>query len=203
MKRQRRDRERINIYLNDKYSFSLSFKSAEDLVVGQTLSSADKEKLLEVDLIEKAYKKARRFVDYRPRSVKEVSDRLIKYGFELKIVRNVVENLKNNNLLDDSQFAEMWVENRRTFRPRSKRLMRKELMFKGVDECNIEVVLDNVDELVDARQLAYSKITKFSQLSSDLLRKRIWSLLARNGFEYDIISDVVNEMIQLEMDTED
>ena len=50
MKRQRRDRERINIYLNDKYSFSLSFKSAEDLVVGQTLSSADKEKLLEVDL---------------------------------------------------------------------------------------------------------------------------------------------------------
>ena len=202
IKHQTRNSDRVNIYLNDKYAFSLSHNNSEHLLIGQTLSSSAVDKLLESDLIGKAYKKAKKFIDYRPRSVKEVYDRLIKHGFEVEIIKRVMDQLQKDNVLDDLQFAELWVDNRRTFRPRSKRAIRKELMLKGVSEGDIEIALDDVDELSDARQLAYSKLSKFNQLSRDLFRKRMWSLLARNGFEYDVINDVVYEMIQLKKDKE-
>ena len=106
IKHQTRNSDRVNIYLNDKYAFSLSHNNSEHLLIGQTLSSSAVDKLLESDLIGKAYKKAKKFIDYRPRSVKEVYDRLIKHGFEVEIIKRVLDQLQKEYLhvLDRQDF---------------------------------------------------------------------------------------------------
>ena len=159
--------------------------------------------LLEVDQLDNAYEKAARFIEYRPRSVLEVRNRLVRYGVETKVIEKVIIRLQAENLLDDTEFALLWVENRRTFRPRGKLLLHKELVEKGIEDSDIENALIEVEELTDARQLAHSKLSKYDGLSLDIFRNKIWSLLARRGFDYSVINDVISEIIQTKRDAED
>ena len=115
----------------------------------------------------------------------------------------MISRLQDKNVINDTEFALLWVENRRTFRPRGKLLLRKELLAKGISDNDIEIALSEVEESADARQLAYSKLSKYNDSSLDYLRQRIWSLLSRNGFDYSIVNDVVSEIIQLKLEGED
>lgn len=181
----------------------LAYRQSQLLTVGQGLSPVEMDNLLEADKVDKAYEKAARFIEYRPRSVLEVRNRLVRYGVETKVLEKVIGRLQAENLLDDTEFALLWVENRRTFRPRGKLLLRKELVGKGIDDSDIEIALSEVEELADARRLAYSKLSKYDGLSLDSFRNNIWSLLARRGFDYSVINDVISEIIQVKLDAED
>ncbi len=63
-----------------------------------------------------------------------------------------IQRLKENGFLGDEQFARDWVENRSTFRPRSKRMLAMELRQKGVAEEEIQQALA---ETGDEDNLAY------------------------------------------------
>ncbi|HCU79612.1 MAG: hypothetical protein CL606_07310 [Anaerolineaceae bacterium] len=203
IKSQRRDKNRVNVFMDGQFAFSLSYNQAQLLTVGQELSSVEMANLLESDNVEKAYEKALGFISHRPRSVLEVSNRLKKYGIDSKVAEEVISRLKEKNVLNDTDFALLWVENRSTFRPRGKLLLRKELLSKGISDNDIEIALSEVEESADARQLAYSKLSKYNDLTLDSLRQRIWSLLSRNGFDYSIVNDVVTEIVQLKLEGED
>ena len=203
IKPQRRDKDRVNIFLDGEYAFSIADKKARMLTVGQGLLSVEITNLLEADQLDNAYEKAARFIEYRPRSVLEVHDRLVRYGVEIKVIEKVTIRLQVENVLDDTKFALLWVENRRAFRPRGKLLLHKELIEKGIDDSDIENALSEVEELPDALQLVYSKLSKYDGLSSDSFRNKIWSLLARRGFDYSVINDVISEIIQVKRDAED
>ncbi|MBH28110.1 MAG: hypothetical protein CL789_02590 [Chloroflexi bacterium] len=203
IKSQRRDKNRVNVFMDGQFAFSLSYNQAQFLTVGQELSSVEMANLLESDNVEKAYEKALGFISHRPRSVLEVSNRLKKYGIDSKVAEEVISRLKEKNVLNDTDFALLWVENRSTFRPRGKLLLRKELLSKGISDNDIEIALSEVEESADARQLAYSKLSKYNDLTLDSLRQRIWSLLSRNGFDYSIVNDVVTEIVQLKLEGED
>ena len=203
IKPQRRDKDRVNVFLDGKFAFTLAYNQAKVLTVGQGLSPVVMANLLETDSLDKAYEKAARFIGYRPRSILEVRNRLIKYGIESEVIEKVISRLQAKNVLNDTDFALLWVENRRTFRPRGKLLLRKELLAKGINDSDIEIALSEVDELADARQLAYSKLSKYDGLSLDFLRKKIWSLLSRRGFDYSVVNDLVREIIQSKRNGED
>ena len=203
IKSQRRDKNRVNVFMDGQFAFSLSYNQAQLLTVGQELSSVEMANLLESDNVEKAYEKALGFISHRPRSVLEVSNRLKKYGIDSKVAEEVISRLKEKYVLNDTDFALLWVENRSTFRPRGKLLLRKELLSKGISDNDIEIALSEVEESADARQLAYSKLSKYNDLTLDSLRQRIWSLLSRNGFDYSIVNDVVTEIVQLKLEGED
>jgi regulatory protein len=203
LKSQRCDNGRVNVFLDGDYAFSLAYKHANLLTVGQGLSLSEMDNLLEADQVDKAYEKAIRFIEYRPRSVLEVHDRLVRYGVEIKVIEKVTIRLQVENVLNDTKFAMLWVENRRAFRPRGKLLLHKELVEKGINDSDIENALSEVDELPDALQLVYSKLSKYDGLSSDSFRNKIWSLLARRGFDYSVINDVISEIIRVKRDAED
>ncbi|HJO90868.1 MAG TPA: RecX family transcriptional regulator, partial [Anaerolineales bacterium] len=158
IKPQRRDKNRVNVFLDGKFAFSLAYNQAKVLTVGQGLSQVVMANLLENDSVDKAYEKAVRFIGYRPRSILEVRNRLIKYGIEFEVIEKVINRLQEENVLNDTDFALLWVENRRTFRPRGKLLLRKELLTKGINDSDIEIALSEVEESADARQLVYSKL---------------------------------------------
>ena len=59
-----------------------------------------------------------------------------------------LERLRQDGLANDSEFASAWVENRTTFRPRSRRMMALELKQKGLDE---EAIQSAMAEMVKGR----------------------------------------------------
>ena len=83
------------------------------------------------------------FLGYRPRSEKEVRDRLRRGGYEQDAIEHAIARLHEWRYLDDADFARRWVENRTTHRPRGRRLLQQELRHKGIDG---EIARDAIDD---------------------------------------------------------
>lgn len=195
LRAQKRNPERVNVYLDGEYAFSLARIVAAWLHVGQELSEDRIAQLLDRDSHEKAYQAALRLIGYRPRAEAEIVKKLTEQGFSDAHCDEVIDRLRKAGLVGDDQFARQWVDNRITFRPRSRRLVAAELRQKGVAEESIEQALD---ELPGEDHLAYDAAKrvamKWSHLDREAFHKKLVGHLARKGFGYEAISSVVRQI---------
>ena len=75
---QKRNKERVNVYLDDEFAFGLNMMEAAKLRKGQTLTAEEIKVLTDEDAINQAVNRAIDFLSYRPRSTEEVRRNLIK-----------------------------------------------------------------------------------------------------------------------------
>ena len=203
MNTQKRNKNRVNVFLDGRFAFGLSIGQTRDLSVGQTITKPEVSLLRSVDEVENARDKALRFLAHRPRSESEVRARMARHGLRREVVQGVIESLGKDNLIDDEAFAAFWVENRSDFRPRGRRALRVELRQKGIGDEVIETVLGSVDELGDARKAAVHKMSRLQGLPVLEWRQKMREFLSRRGFDYEIISEVIEEIMQAKNDHKD
>lgn len=194
IEQQKKDPNRVNIYLDDQFAFGLYKAVAFHLKVGDVLDEKDIQTLNQEDTTEETYQKALKLLNYRPRTEHEMRSRLEGYGFSKPIVDSVIATLLEKNYLNDQQFADEWIENRTTFRPRGKRLLRMELMQKHVDEEEIQTALAALPEEGQlVREAAKKYSSRLKGLDESSFRKRLYGFLVRRGFSYDDIKPVLDE----------
>ncbi|NLE45981.1 MAG: RecX family transcriptional regulator [Chloroflexi bacterium] len=192
---QKRDTERVNVYIDGQFAFGLAAILAARLRVGQTLSGDEIAKYRVQDDVEKAHGRALNFLSYRPRSEYEVRQYLRKRDLDEDIIDSVVERLTRADLVNDDEFARYWVENRSQFRPRSLRALQYELRQKGVSDEAISRALSDVDEELMVRKIALASARRFKRLAPQDFRRKLTAHLARKGFSYDLIKPLVDEML--------
>jgi regulatory protein len=188
LKFQKRNKERVNVYLDGEYAFGLNAIEAARLCKGQVLSDAEITTLKAEDEQNRAFDQAVRFLSYRPRSRVEVERYLGGKGFVGELVANVVARLEHANYLDDEAFARFWVENRERFKPRSQRALRYELRQKGVSNQIIARVLNGLDDEAAAWHAVESRLSRWTNLPREELRKKVTGYLSRRGFDYGTIA---------------
>jgi len=144
---------------------------------------------------EKALSYACRLLNIRPRSEHELKDRLFKKGFGQATVNETVASLKEKGFLDDFKFAILWVESRMRANPKGGMLLRKELKAKGVPAQAIEKALaeSKEDESLVAKSLTAREMEKLKGVPKEKVRRRLFGYLARKGFKFDLIEDIVRE----------
>lgn len=194
--RQKRNPDRINVYLDGEFAFGLAEITAVSLRVGQTLTQAQIENLQSVDLVEKAKNVAIGFIEYRPRSTAETRQHLQKKEYPEKVIEEVIDRLTAVELLNDAAFARYWVEQRETFKPRSKLALQQELRQKGIERAMIDTALANVDETAAARQAAQAKAQRWQHLPEQEFSKKLGGFLQRRGFSYEIVREVTETLWQ-------
>ena len=192
---QKRNRNRVNVYLDGQFAFGLAAIEAARLRVGQTLGDDDVARLEEHDKVERAYERALNFLSYRPRSEAEVRRNLRKKNVEDKVIEVVAERLGRAGMLDDREFARYWVENRLQFNPRGMRALGHELREKGVSASIIADTLAGFDEEAAARKAAEAGARRLAHLEPDTFRRRLVAYLARRGFSYAVIAPLVDEIL--------
>ena len=150
------------------------------------------------DKAQKAIAYAHRLLNVRPRSEKELKDRLFRKGFDRTTVYSVIPLLKEKNVIDDFRFAKLWIESRMRVSPKGEVLLRKELRDKGVPDGIIEEVLaeKEKDENTLARTLVADKMKTLKSLPKEKARKKIFDFLARRGFDFDVIEDVIKGYVK-------
>src|SRR3972149_931095 len=84
---------------------------------------------------------ALRFLKFRPRSEFEVTQKLKQKGIIDSEINKVISVLKENKLLDDKEFAKMWVRDRNLLKPSGSYLLKMELRKLGIADGVIEEVL--------------------------------------------------------------
>jgi regulatory protein len=195
IEQQKRNPNRVNIYLDEQFAFGLHKYVACNLKMGDLLDEQSVQRLIQEDTVEEAYQKALRLLGYRPRTEYEMRSRLAEYGYEEDCIENVIARLLEKKYLDDRQFAEDWVENRSTFRPRGRRLLTMELRQKQVSENQIRTALETIPEdAILVRQAAEKYCTKLKGLDKQSFKRKLYGFLARKGFNYDDIKPILEEM---------
>lgn len=191
---QKKRSNRVNIYLDGEFAFGLERITAAWLIIGQELDEKKIGQLQAEDARERALQQALLFLSYRARSESEIRKNLQKHEISESVIRETLERLRTDGLVDDGQFAHAWVENRTTFRPRSRRLMEMELRQKGLDNESMMSALEDVDDEALAYEAAQKRASRFQGLEWSEFRTKLSGFLARRGFSYLVIAPVVTRI---------
>jgi regulatory protein len=199
--------ERMNIYLDGRYAFSMSVRALSEhpVSVGDHLSPADIERLRNADEPDRAVTTALNLLTHRGRSERELRQRLRQKGYTSTAIDEAIRRVVEWGYLNDEQFAASWVEQRSSGRPRSRRALAHELREKGVDRQIIETTIEeaDIDELADARRLGADKWRKEGAQEPDRRRQRTADFLARRGYSWQIAKQVIDELESGETPDED
>lgn len=200
---QKRNKDRVNVYLDGRFAFGLAAIEASRLHVGQTLRDHEITELRRRDEIERAYERALNYLSYRPRSEWEVQRNLRQKDIEDPVIDVVVGRLTRAGLLDDVEFARYWVDNRVRFNPRGLRGLRHELRQRGVSRSIIDETLATLDVEAAARKAAEVGARRFSQAAPRDFRRKLQAYLARRGFSYVVIKPLVEEKLEERRDKDE
>lgn len=192
---QKRDKQRVNVYLDGEFAFGLSLIEAAQLRKGQELTDRQIAQLRADDEIDRAYNHAIRFLGYRPRSTAEIEKNLRQHRYTDEAIEAVIVKLSEQKYLDDEAFARYWVANRTEFKPRGARALRAELRQKGVADAIIDAVLSEQNSYDDAYRAAQSKVRRYKHKTRAEFRQKVGQFLLRRGFEYHIIRPVLAQLI--------
>jgi regulatory protein len=199
---QKRKKDRVNVFVDGEYAFSLSLMEAARLRKGQVLSEAEMTALRGEDAIIKAVDSAAHFLGYRPRSTAEVRRNLVEKEYPPEVIDAAIERITAMGYLDDEAFARYWVQNRGEFKPRSHRALRQELRQKGLASAVIDTALDNLSEADLAYKAALSQTRRLKRLSRKEFHAKIASFLQRRGFSYSTAQEVIQRLYD-ELEAED
>jgi len=193
---QKRNKDRVNVYLDGRFAFGLAVIEAVQLRVGQKLTSDEIVELQLKDEVERSYERALNFLSYRPRSEEEVRRNLRKKDVDEQVIEVVMGRLTRAGLVDDREFARYWVDNRARFNPRGLRGLRYELRRKGVSYDVIDEALSCFDASAAASKVAEAGARRLSREPPDDFRRKLKAYMARRGFSYQLIKPLVEEKLE-------
>lgn len=193
--KQQKKQDRVNIYLDGKFAFGLDLENfiKYNLKVEQELTDEQVEEIVRKAEYQKTYEKLLRFVMTRPRSEKEIFDWYRRKEIPESIHDDLINKIKKLGLQDDKKFAQWWVEQRSTFRPKGERALYAELLQKGIDKNIIKEVIEkaDIDEVKIAKQLIRKNEYKWKRYEGMEKRQKMSEFLARKGFNWDVIKEAV------------
>ena len=201
LERQKRNKQRINIYINEEYAFALH----EDVLIkyrltkGAELDEADMRELLEAEERSRAEQYALRHIGMRPRTTEEVRQYLLGKGFSAEVAAETIVRFIERKYLDDRLYARQWIEERMRLKPRGSRLLRQELQHKGIDSRLIEEALsepDHDEEYEACLVCARKKSARRTFASYMEMRDKIGPFLQRKGFPLGTINRVLRQLYE-------
>jgi regulatory protein len=190
IKQQVKRVDRYSIYIDDKYN--CSFSGAEllnhGLYIGQELTSAELQSLKDDAVVDMAYYRSLDLIMRRARSEWELRDYLKRKEYSPEVIDKVVTKLAQSGYVNDTDFAERWIDNRRLLKSTSKRRLRQELRQKRVADEVIDAALEK--DVTDERQVLRDLVEKKRSRYPDKLK--LMQYLARQGYSYDDIKAVLD-----------
>ena len=211
-----KNENRVNVYVDGKYSFSLDIAQLVDfkIKVGQEISESDLKEFKQASEFGKLYQRTLEWVLTRPHSIRETKDYLYRKirnssSGALRAARPsltpskehsdfpnketmsnfsdaIIERLIQKGYLDDLKFAEYYVENRFVKKGISKKRLQMELMKKGVSREIIEQVLE-VSSRNDEEEIMKMIAKKRNKYDDE----KLIQYLCRQGFHFETVRNLV------------
>lgn len=196
---QRKNPNRVSVYLDGVFAFGLDKEVvvAHALRRGRALTVAEQEALLAEDGLQRAKARALAYVAYRPRTVHEVRQKLLRTGAHADVAEQVAERLRALGYLDDAAYARSYAEARAAGRGYGPARIRRELMRRGVARSHIEAALAEVlEEEALLAQAQAQAATRWARLAGEAdprkRRKKLFDYLLRRGFTFDTVRQAVD-----------
>ena len=200
IERQKKNPRRYSIYVDEKFAVGVDRNVIIDrgLRKGDTIDDKLLLALQTADELIRGHQVALRFLSYRPRSEAEIRKRLERDTFRSETIEHIVVQLFAEGQLDDKRFAEMYAQSKMLKKPIGAVRLRRELKQKGISDTIIRHVeqafCDYDTELNNARHLAKKKLANERTKDPIKRKRRLADFLARRGFGWDIVQEVIEEL---------
>lgn len=199
---QQKAENRFNVYLDGAFAFGLEGEVLirHHLHEGDEIAESMIDDVLLSEERSRAKKKALALLSHSARSAGEIRRRLLEAGFSERTTVRVVDDFIRVGLLDDKAFALSYARSRLLQRAMGKRLLRMELLQKGIDEESAEAAAAEAygpaSETDLAKQLVEKRKGGLPQDDKRKMKQKLSDMLFRRGFEWDVISAVVQDAMR-------
>ena len=195
---QKRDLDRVSVFLDGEFRFGLSadIAVAERLKKGLHLTAQRQYELLAMEERMAAKRAAIDAVSQRGRTSAEIRRSLSQRGFSEAAVDEAIAELERYGYLDDEAFAQAFVEARGGAGGHGPQRLRADLLKKGVARGAIDAALETLeaDDLLDSARALAAK--RWAALASETdprkRRKKTSDFLLRRGFGFDTVRQAVD-----------
>ncbi len=194
IERQPRRRGRVEVWTDGQCRFDVSRKLVRErgLRIGHEIDGAEIDEIVALDARREALRLAASLIARRPRSEREVGQRLSMRRFDPALVRETLDKLKAAGLIDDREFAQSWVEARDHRSPRGRRMVAAELRARGVDAPTAVVATAQIEEEDAAYRAASRPLRTLRDAEYARFRDRLVSHLQRRGFAWGVIRSTID-----------
>jgi regulatory protein len=149
---------------------------------------------------EAAREAALRLLERTRRTRADLARRLREKGFDATVSAEVLDRLAAVSLVDDAEYALAFLTERWGRRAAGRRRLEQELQRRGVARPDIEQAFERfseaqgpADEVRLARRVAEQAARRYARLDPRVRRQRLYALLARRGFDGDVIEQALRD----------
>ncbi len=200
--RQKKDKARASIFLDEEFAFGVCDQTVEQfrLRKGDYIDREIFEKITQFDLFVESKRIALAYLNYRARSEKEIRERLQKEDIPEPILLQVLEFLKEHNLIDDEAWSKSFVNDKLIRKPVSSKQLAYGLAQKGVSKEVIEETITglNANESDESRAMraAEKRWPRILKTEPDprKQKQKLYTFLAGRGFSFETINEVYKKI---------
>jgi regulatory protein len=143
---------------------------------------------------------ALRLLERTRRTRSDLARRLRDKGYLAPVVEQVLERLATVGLVDDIEYARAYLEQRLRRRTAGWRRLEQDLRGRGVSSDDVAAARarleqrgEGADEAEGARRVIAQAAKRYARLDPETRRRRLYALLARRGFDGDVIDAALRE----------
>ncbi|MBU1076798.1 MAG: recombination regulator RecX [Spirochaetes bacterium] len=195
---QKRNKNYFSVYIDNKYSFSLSSSDLNflKLKVNDTLTEERVNDLIRIYSLQKAKDYAYKILSRKAYSEKAMFEKLVT-KYNEKIAAEVLKGLKELDYINDEKLIYEYAKGKIEFRPMGRWKLKQDLTQKKFDADMIRSAIDKIFNEVDEFELAMKVFNKkfgnIKKVDSKMLMK-IKNHLLSNGFDSQIVIKIIQEL---------
>lgn len=200
---QKRNKERVNLFLDDEYAFSISVELVykEHLKINDKVDYKKLRELAEKESFSRCKETALRIIEKSYKTEKEVREKLKQKGYEENAIDYGIKFLKEYSFINDMYYAKAFISDKLNSMGSQK--IKYNLIQKGIDKEIIEEELININkenERSIALDMAKKKLEIIKKKENDnyKISSKLYRHLISKGYEMSIVSDVVKEIMLLD-----
>jgi regulatory protein len=213
IEQQKKRRGRRNIYADGQFVLGLSDETLlrAGLRTGDEVSAGRLAALQQMEERQRTKRTALRYLSTRPRTEREMRDRLREAECSDADIAAVMAELEQAGLVNDEEFARSYVRDALARRPSGRKLLRQKMLLLGLEKELVEHTLDDLlsaegqedSALSSARRYLAKKPVPPDQKGLHKLRTLVAGHLARRGFSWDAITPVLHALLPLHHQRDD
>jgi regulatory protein len=196
LKSQINAQEKLSVFIDNKYAFSLSQTEVLKLKLktGQELSASEAKNLKQLAEQDKLYTRTLKLVARRSKSEWEVKNYLVRKGASPSLISTILNKLTDLNLINDLVFAENYVNYLQSQSPASRRKILAKLKQKHISDevINLAMANNEINEIDALSRIVSNKIKQTKYKDSN----KLMAYLSRQGFSYSLIKQALENYKQ-------
>lgn len=198
---QKKKQNRYNVFIDGEYACSLGADSCVvfDIKAGKQISEEELKRAVMSDNTQYAFDSAVNLISFKMRTHGEIVEKLLNRKIDEQAIEAALEKLENYGYVNDKDYATEYVRSAMLSGRYGKRVIEFKMKQKGIDEDVLDQALQIYTPDAE-KQMAKNQLVSLTKKYRDeeeyKKRRKIFSSLARRGFDYDIINTLLSEEME-------